>query len=253
MIMNVEAGSLYLVNGKDLEFAVAFNIEAVEDTPVSLKLGQGIPGYVAARGEAMVANEGHDASLFMPQLNAEQQGCAMRSVLCVPMISQGKVIGVIEVLNKTTGEFTPGDQDLLQSIASSVSIAIENASLYKETVTRAENERSIRRIFQKIRSQGSPGQDFARVGWRYGDARRTQNPDPDQHRHPRLFQTGQNHGPPENRLYTQPEFFSLMGGIVFKPSRHRGQIPGRRLPGPLRSAGYPAWPTPTMPWPHPWR
>lgn len=220
VIMNVEAGSLYLVNGKELEFAVAFNIETVEDTPITLKLGQGIPGYVAARGEAMVANEGHDASLFMPQLNAEQKkGSAMRSVLCVPMISQGKVIGVIEVLNKTTGEFTPGDQDLLQSIASSVSIAIENANLYKETVMRAENERSIRRIFQKFVPKevldkilhGPGGMEMLE------ELKTLTLINIDIRGFSKLAKTMG----PQKTVSILNEFFSLMGGIVFK---HHGIV-----------------------------
>ncbi len=149
VIMNVEAGALYMVADKELDFAVAFNIDANRRKPVRLKLGQGIPGYVAARGEPIVVHESHGAALFMPELNADKD-MPIRSALCVPMISQGKVIGVIEVLNKTNGDFGPGDQDLLQSIASTVSIAVENANLYKETVAMAENERGIRRIFQKF-------------------------------------------------------------------------------------------------------
>jgi class 3 adenylate cyclase len=66
------------------------------------------------------------------------------------MVSQGKVIGVIEVLNKVNGEFDTDDKDLLQSIATSVCIALENARLYKETVTMAEQERDIRHMFQKF-------------------------------------------------------------------------------------------------------
>jgi class 3 adenylate cyclase len=66
------------------------------------------------------------------------------------MISQGKVIGVLEVLNKIKGDFSHNDEDLLKSIASSVSIAIENARLYKETVSMAEHERGIRSMFQKF-------------------------------------------------------------------------------------------------------
>jgi len=68
----------------------------------------------------------------------------------VPMISQGRVIGVIEVLNRKEGEFSNQDKDLLQSIATSVSIALENARLYKETVAMADNERGIRNMFQKF-------------------------------------------------------------------------------------------------------
>jgi class 3 adenylate cyclase/GAF domain-containing protein len=149
VIMNVEAGALYMVEERDLTFAVSFNIDPQQRKPVRLKLGQGIPGYVAARGEALMVNEGHGASLIMPDMNADKD-MPIRSALCVPMISQGKVIGVIEVLNKIAGDFGSGDQDLLQSIASSVSIAVENAHLYKATVAMAENERGIRRIFQKF-------------------------------------------------------------------------------------------------------
>jgi len=66
------------------------------------------------------------------------------------MISQGKVIGILEVLNKINCDFDSYDKDLLKAIASSVSIAIENARLYKETVSMAEHERGIRNVFQKF-------------------------------------------------------------------------------------------------------
>jgi class 3 adenylate cyclase len=66
------------------------------------------------------------------------------------MISQGKVLGVIEVLNKQGGDFTDGDRDILQSISISVSIAMENSRLYKETRSMAEKERGIRGMFQKF-------------------------------------------------------------------------------------------------------
>jgi class 3 adenylate cyclase/GAF domain-containing protein len=149
VIMNVEIGSLYLVKDKELEFAVAFNLEAGERRKVRLKLGQGIPGYVAARGEPIILNEDQSSGHFFPEMEDETH-IKLKSALCVPMISQGMVIGVIEVLNKMNGDFDTNDRDLLLSIASSVSIAIENANLYKETVSMAENERGIRRMFQKF-------------------------------------------------------------------------------------------------------
>jgi class 3 adenylate cyclase/putative methionine-R-sulfoxide reductase with GAF domain len=149
LIMNVEAGALYLVKEGELEFAVAFNIDPDQRKPVRLKLGQGIPGYVASRGESLMVNENQPTSYFMPQVDADKN-LAVKAALCVPMVSQGRVIGVIEVLNKKIGDFDANDRDLLQSIAASVSIAVENAHLYKSTVTMAENERGIRRMFQKF-------------------------------------------------------------------------------------------------------
>jgi class 3 adenylate cyclase/putative methionine-R-sulfoxide reductase with GAF domain len=149
VLMNVEAGALYLAQEGELDLATAFNIDAARRKPVRLKLGQGVAGYVAARGEAIMVNPSQAGARFVPPLDADK-AFEVRSTLCVPMISQGRVIGAIEVLNKATGDFAAGDQDLLQAIAASVSIALENAHLYRETVTMAETERGLRRVFQKF-------------------------------------------------------------------------------------------------------
>ncbi len=148
-VMNVEAGSLLFLEDNELEIAVAFNIKIQSMKKFRLKLGQGIAGYVAARGEAIIVNDTEKSSHFFPVID-EVSGFTTRSALCVPMISQGKVIGVIEVLNKINGEFGSDDKDLLQAIATSVCIALENARLYKETVSMAEHERDVRHMFQKF-------------------------------------------------------------------------------------------------------
>lgn len=152
VVMNTEAGSLMLIKGDELEFAVAYNIKVVKVKDLKgyrIKMGQGIAGYSADRGEVIIENDVQNSLQFHSDVDAST-GFTTRSALCVPMISQGKVIGVIEVLNKIDGDFTANDTDLLQSVASSVSIAIENARLYKKTVSLAEHERGIRGIFQKF-------------------------------------------------------------------------------------------------------
>ncbi len=149
-LINAQAGTLYLVQEEGLEGAVYFNTQIpLENFSLKLKMGQGIAGYVAARGEPVIVNDPQASPHFYPEVD-RQLGFETRSVLCVPMISQGKVIGVIQAINKLQGEFTQNDEDLLLSIASSVSIAMENARLYKETVDMAEHERGMRRIFQKF-------------------------------------------------------------------------------------------------------
>lgn len=147
--MNVEAGSLFLLKNGDLEFSVAFNVKIKSMKKFRLKLGQGIAGTVAARGESLLVNNTEKSPHFYSQID-NISGFKTKSALCVPMISKGKVIGVIEVLNRVNGPFDENDLDLLQSIAASVSIAIENANLYKETVSLAEHERGIRGMFQKF-------------------------------------------------------------------------------------------------------
>jgi len=149
VIMNVEAGSLLLLNDEELELAVAFNVKVKIKKKFRLKIGQGIAGHVAASGESIIVNDTKQSPHFFAGVD-KHTGFKTETVLCVPMISQGIVLGVIQVLNKKKGGFSLSDEDLLQSIAASVSIAIENARLYKEKVSMADHERSIRRMFQKF-------------------------------------------------------------------------------------------------------
>lgn len=149
VMMRVEAGSLLLLEKEELVFKVALNTDIAILRKFRLKLGQGIIGYVAARGEPVIVRDVTTYPHFCPDIDRET-GFVTRSVLCVPMISQGKVIGVLEVLNKCGGEFDENDLHLLQSIAASVTIALENARLYKKSVSIAEQERSIRKMFQKF-------------------------------------------------------------------------------------------------------
>jgi adenylate cyclase len=149
VIMNVEAGSLLLLDDGELKCEVAFNINMEYLREWRLKLGQGIAGYAVTRGKTVVVENAHRHPHFSPEFD-RLTGIETKSVLCAPLISQGKVIGAIEVLNKTNGAFDDDDEHLLQAIATSVSIAMENARLYKETLAMAENERSIRNVFQKF-------------------------------------------------------------------------------------------------------
>jgi class 3 adenylate cyclase/GAF domain-containing protein len=151
VVMNVEAGSLLLLGGDEIEFknASSVRIDAEGLKERRLKLGRGIAGYSAARGEPVVVREILKSPHYDPDVD-QVTGIEAKSLLCVPLISQGNVMGVIRVLNKKEGDFDQNDLQLLQSIATSVSIAMENARLYGETRSLAEHERGIRHMFQKF-------------------------------------------------------------------------------------------------------
>jgi adenylate cyclase len=148
-VMNVEAGSLFILHENELEFKIAFGKESETLQKFSIKLGQGICGYAASQGKPLIVNDTSQSPHFFSDFD-KIIGFNTRSVLCVPMISQGKVLGVIELINKINGSFLPGDEKLLQSIISSLVIAMENARLYRETTSMAEHERGLRQVFQKF-------------------------------------------------------------------------------------------------------
>ncbi|MDD3845556.1 MAG: GAF domain-containing protein [Syntrophorhabdaceae bacterium] len=147
--MEVEAGSLFLVRNGELEFKITFGVDVAVLEGSTIKLGQGIAGYAAAQGKSIMVNDAQNSPHFFPSIDMTT-GFKTRSVLCVPMISQGKVMGIIELLNKQSGDFVKSDEDLLRSIISSLVVAVENSRLYAETVSMAEHERGIRQIFQKF-------------------------------------------------------------------------------------------------------
>jgi len=218
-IMNVEAGSLLLMREDGLEFTVALNLDITDLKGLRIKIGQGVAGYVAARGEAVIVNDVHKSSFFYPDVD-NATGFHTKAVLCVPMILQGKVAGVIEVLNKMDGDFDSGDKQLLQSIASSVSVAIENANLYNETLSMAEKEREIRNIFQKF----VPGEVVDRII----HGAETEQLAVEEFRMLTLINIdirgfsllAQKLGP-QKTVHMLNRFFSVMGGIVFK---HHGIV-----------------------------
>jgi len=219
LTMDVEAGSLLLLDGDELEFKVSFDIEPVTVSWPKMKLGQGIAGYVAARGKSIIVNDVQQSPHFFSAVDAVT-GFRTRSALCVPMISQGKVIGVVELLNRRGGNFGDNDEKLLQSIVSSLIIAVENARLYEATVKMTEHERGIRQIFQKF----VPKEIVDKII--YGES--TGKPLPDEFRTVTLLnidirgfsKLAKTIGP-HRTVPMINYFFEMMGDIVFK---HQGIV-----------------------------
>ncbi len=79
----------------------AFNLNMEKLPDFSIQLGQGIAGHVAAKGDCIIDNHVQQSSLFFSAI-ANASGFVARSVLCVPMISQGRVIGLSKSSTKPT-------------------------------------------------------------------------------------------------------------------------------------------------------
>jgi signal transduction histidine kinase len=138
-MLDVEAGSLLLTDSDsgDLVFQIALGEKADQVKPFRVPKGQGIVGQVAESGKPLlVLDAGRDGRHFKAVDETTQ--FVTRNILCVPLLRQDAVIGVLEVLNKKVGEFTENDANLLSSIASYAAIAIENARLY-ETLEEQHN------------------------------------------------------------------------------------------------------------------
>ena len=75
--------------------------------------GEGIAGWVAKNRRATIVNDAQADDRFYPALDREL-GFKTHSVLAAPIIGGGRVLGVIEMLNKQNDKlFSVGDQTLL--------------------------------------------------------------------------------------------------------------------------------------------
>jgi transcriptional regulator with GAF, ATPase, and Fis domain len=135
-IMNVEAGTLFLKEKDQLKVAIAFNSKVNAIKKFRLKIGQGVAGYVAAKGKPMMVNDTKKSSQFFQEID-KLTGFKTHTVLSVPLFSHNKLIGVLEVLNKIDGGFDVMDETILLSLADSIILALMRARLHRQTAQRA--------------------------------------------------------------------------------------------------------------------
>ncbi len=95
-----------------------------------LPMDRSIIRHVVATGQPYLTNDVSLDPLFSPQIDG--WGPQTRAVLCVPLLVREQVIGALELADKIGGPFTETDRDLLQTLAGSVAVAVENAQLYAE-------------------------------------------------------------------------------------------------------------------------
>jgi len=148
--LNAEFGSVMLVDEerKDLFFAAAVGPGADLSLGMRMPLGKGLVGWAIRHSESVLVADAQDDPRFYGQID-QQTGLSTRSMLCVPMISKNKAIGVIEVIDSRRGRFTKSDLRLLEAFAPQAATAIDNASLHESIKAQmAELERTQDQLLQ---------------------------------------------------------------------------------------------------------
>ena len=132
-IMEAEASSIFLIDEKqgDLYFHLARGESAEKVMQLRIKMGEGVAGWVARTGESLIVPDAPRDPRFNPEIDA-YSGFQTRSILCVPLKIKGRLVGVVEVLNKRTADgFNPHDLEMLTLLANHIAIALENAKNYQ--------------------------------------------------------------------------------------------------------------------------
>lgn len=138
-IMNRNTGGILLWNEERKMFCyqVHHSLSADFVQSVCFRPGEGIVGSVAQSGETILVDDiSADSRVAYPGLIADE---GIRAFAAVPLRVKNRVLGVLTIASHDTRKFSTEDVQLLDSIASQIAIAVENAMLHQEVQRKDES------------------------------------------------------------------------------------------------------------------
>ena len=112
--------------------------QGVKNVTIELAMGSGIVGDVAKTRTAVNIADAYEDPRFNPETD-RKTGFRTRAILCAPVVDKGKLLGVVESINKIDGgTFDEQDESLMNALAAHAAVAIDRA---QATEIQLENER----------------------------------------------------------------------------------------------------------------
>ena len=130
--MDVDSCSIYLLDDEDGSLLLKATTGLAPDAigRARLKLGEGLTGHAAKAGKPVAASHASRDPHF--KYLPETKESMFQSLLAVPLISRGNVIGAINVQTREGREYSEDEIELLSIIADVAAGELEKAVLYEE-------------------------------------------------------------------------------------------------------------------------
>jgi phosphoserine phosphatase RsbU/P len=152
--------------GEDLEFKVARGMDQTVIEDPEFQISRSVVEKTAETGQAILTSDAQLDARFNMRQSIMAKG--LRAILCVPIKAKDQLIGIIYVDNRLrAGIFTTADLDLLNSIASSAAVAIENARLYQLAVEKSRMETELQ-LARNVQVSLLPREIPKIPGWEFG-------------------------------------------------------------------------------------
>jgi signal transduction histidine kinase len=137
-LLGAVASSVWLIDSETNELVCSQATEPQREVVRGWRLapGEGLAGWVARTGESLIVPDIRNDKRYFKAVG-QSAGLDIRSVVSVPLQVREKVIGVLQVVDADVDRFKPADLELLEPLAATAAISIENARLYAEEQKRA--------------------------------------------------------------------------------------------------------------------
>lgn len=151
--INSEAALVFRVDHRRTDMKIRF-MNFMKDSRMIIfhrELGQGVIGWVAKYKEPVIINNISNDTRIDRELwkNIKTE---IKTLISVPLIGKGQMIGVIEAINKVGGKFDEKDLDVLIGLGNQIAIAIDNANLFRKAKKEALEKNLLYEIGKKLSS-----------------------------------------------------------------------------------------------------
>ncbi len=132
-ILKAQGGTFFAIKEASQELYPV----AAKGVPINLlqqipfKIGSGISGWVAANKKPILLENVQNDPRFNRAVDVIT-GVKTRSIVCVPVVRHDKLLGVVELVNRSDGVFREQDLLFLEHLCGQIGTAIENCTLYEK-------------------------------------------------------------------------------------------------------------------------
>src|SRR5579864_8671487 len=147
-VLHYELFAILLYNDREKDLRIRYAIGHREEIVrnLSVALGEGITGAAAQKREAILVKDVRQDPRYLSSIDA------VRTELAVPMLTRGRLVGVIDVQSTRLGAYQEDDRSMLRLIASRVATSIDNARLYRRAERQYRTLKTLRKISNEISS-----------------------------------------------------------------------------------------------------
>lgn len=139
--LEAEFCTIYLIN-EEKQMLCSVAIEDKRIDKIELPIGKGMAGTVAANGHRIITNNAYSDKRFDSDID-KKIGGHTDNLCTVPMKNfNGKIIGVIQLMNKKGG-FSDDDAEFLENLAIPAAIAVDNSKLHKIQIAKERLDREM--------------------------------------------------------------------------------------------------------------
>lgn len=147
-VVPYELFAILLYSEREKGLRIRYSIGHREEIVRSLviPLNEGVTGHAATTREPVLVLDVRKESRYLNALDA------VRSELAVPLISRGKLVGVLDMQSTTVNAYTEQDRTLSRLIGARVAASIENAQLYRRVERQNRTMRTLVNLSQEFSS-----------------------------------------------------------------------------------------------------